>query len=98
MFVDSHCHLDGPRFAEDRDAALQNAHSAGVEHLLLIGNGDGPETADRALQLARQYDWMHATIGVHPHEARLATTDNLRRLAEHARDPKIVAWGEIGLD
>jgi TatD DNase family protein len=98
MFVDSHCHLDGPRFLEDRDAVIQNARNAGVQHLLLIGNGDGPDTADQALQLARQYDWMHATIGVHPHEAKLATPDNLKTLAEHARDPKIVAWGEIGLD
>ena len=98
MFVDSHCHLDGPRFAQDRDAVLQNARSANVEHLLLIGNGDGPDTADCALQLARQHDWMHATIGIHPHEAKLATAENLQKLAEHARDPKIVAWGEIGLD
>lgn len=98
MFVDSHCHLDGPRFAEDREAVLQRAREAGVEHLLLIGNGDGPDTADQALQLARQHDWMHATIGVHPHEAKLATHDNLQKLAAHARDSKIVAWGEIGLD
>jgi TatD DNase family protein len=98
MFVDSHCHLDGPRFSEDREAVLQNARSAGVEHLLLIGNGDGPDTANLALQFAKQHDWMHATIGVHPHEAKLATRDNLEKLAEHAKDPKIVAWGEIGLD
>lgn len=98
MFVDSHCHLDGPRFSDDREAVLASARSAGVEHLLLIGNGDGPDTADHALQLARRHDWMHATIGVHPHEARLATTGNLQRLAEIAKDPKIVAWGEIGLD
>ncbi|ABF41030.1 TatD-related deoxyribonuclease [Candidatus Koribacter versatilis Ellin345] len=98
MFVDSHCHLDGPRFAEDREAVILNACNAGVEHLLLIGNGDGPDTADQALQLAKQYDWMHATIGVHPHEAKLATAENLQKLAEQARDPKVVAWGEIGLD
>lgn len=98
MFVDSHCHLDGPRFSEDREGVIQSARNAGVEHLLLIGNGDGPDTADQALQLARQHDWMHATIGVHPHEAKLATEENLARLADHARDPKIVAWGEIGLD
>ncbi len=98
MFVDSHCHLDGPRFADDREAVLQNARRAGVEHLLLIGNGNGPDTADHALQFAKQHDWMHATIGVHPHEAKLATAENLQKLAELARDPNIVAWGEIGLD
>ncbi len=98
MFVDSHCHLDGPQFASDRDAAIQRARAAGVEHLLLIGNGDGPETADHALRIAEQHDWMHATIGVHPHEAKLAAPANLGRLADLARSPKIVAWGEVGLD
>jgi TatD DNase family protein len=98
MFIDSHCHLDGTKFDADRDVVLQRAREAGVEHLLLIGNGDGPETADCALRLAQQHDWMHATVGVHPHEARLATPANLQQLAEWARDPRIVAWGEIGLD
>ncbi len=98
MFVDSHCHLDGPKFDGDRDAVLARARAAGVEHLLLIGNGDGPETADCALRLAREHDWMHATVGVHPHEARLATEANLQQLAAWAEDSKIVAWGEIGLD
>lgn len=98
MFVDSHCHLDGPQFESDRSLVLQRARAAHVEHLLLIGNGAGPETADCALRLAQSHDWMHATIGVHPHEARLATEDNLKQLAEWAREPKIVAWGEIGLD
>lgn len=98
MFIDSHCHLDGPKFDADRDAVLQRTREAGVEHLLLIGNGDGPDTADCALKLARQHEGMHATLGVHPHEARLATTANLQHLADLAKDPKIVAWGEIGLD
>lgn len=98
MFIDSHCHLDGPKFDADRDAVLQHARDAGVEHLLLIGNGDGPDSADCALRLAQQHDWMHATVGVHPHEARLATDANLRQLIEWAKNPKIVAWGEIGLD
>ncbi len=98
MFVDSHCHLDGAKFDTDRDAVLARAREAGVEHLLLIGNGDGPETADGALRLAQQHAWMHATVGIHPHEARLATEANLRQIADWASDPKIVAWGEIGLD
>ena len=98
MYIDSHCHLDGPKFEADRDAVLQRAREAEIEHLLLIGNGDGPDTADCALRLAEQHDWMHATVGIHPHEARLATAANLNQLAEWAKNPKIVAWGEIGLD
>lgn len=98
MFIDSHCHLDGPKFDADRNEILQRARDAGVEHLLLIGNGDGPDTADCALKLAQEHDWMHATLGIHPHEARLANEANLQQLAQWATDPKIVAWGEIGLD
>jgi TatD DNase family protein len=98
MFIDSHCHLDGQKFDADRELVIQRAKEAGIEHLLLIGNGEGPETANCALKMAEQYDWMHATIGVHPHEARLATDENLRQLSEWSKHPKIVAWGEIGLD
>lgn len=98
MFVDSHCHLDGSKFDADRGAVIVRAREAGVEHLLLIGNGDVPEKANVALEIARPHAWMHATVGVHPHEARLADEENLQQLARWAQNPKIVAWGEIGLD
>ena len=98
MFVDSHAHLDGKQFASDRETVIARAREAGVGVIVAIGNGDGPAHADCGIQLAEQYDFIYATLGVHPHEARLATDADFARMAELAKHPKVIAWGEIGLD
>jgi TatD DNase family protein len=98
MFVDSHCHLDDERFADDLDAVLDRAAAAGVTRILTIGTGDGPPEIDRAVSLADRYTQVYASIGVHPHDAAKVTPqtyDDLRALAGHA---KVIAFGEIGLD
>lgn len=104
MFIDSHCHLDGPKFTNDRLDTLQRARAAGVAALLTIGNGDGPDDVNCALHLKTQYDAqnqlprIYASIGVHPHEAKLVKPDHYSRMRQLAQDPGVVAWGEIGLD
>lgn len=98
MFVDSHAHLEGKQFQADREQVVQRAKDAGIEHILAIGNGDGPGTFDCGIRLAEQHDFMHATVGVHPHEARLPTAADFQELEQLARHPKVIAWGEIGLD
>ncbi len=98
MFIDSHAHLDGPRFDSDRDQVISRAREAGISNILTVGTGDGPGTLDCAVKLAEQYDLVYATIGVHPHEAKLATDSDFSQLEELARSPKVIAWGEIGLD
>jgi TatD DNase family protein len=98
MFVDSHCHLDGPRFDLDREQVITRARDAGLTHILAVGTGDGPGTLDCAVKLAEQYDFLFATIGIHPHEAKLATDADFAFLERLAREPKVIAWGEIGLD
>jgi TatD DNase family protein len=98
MFVDSHAHLDGERFDSDREEVIARAREAGVTVIVAIGNGDGPAQVDCGIRLAEKYEFIYATIGVHPHEARLADEGayvNMERLARH---PKVLAWGEIGLD
>jgi TatD DNase family protein len=98
MFVDSHAHLDGKQFDSDREQVIARAREAGVQTIVAIGNGDGPEDVDCGIRLAEKYDFIYATLGIHPHEARLANEDayqNMERLAKH---PKVIAWGEIGLD
>ena len=78
MLIDSHAHLDSPRYAEDREALLDRAWAAGVRTILSIGIGEGPDTMHQALDLARQYKDRPATpkifasAGIHPHEAQLA--------------------------
>jgi TatD DNase family protein len=98
MFIDSHAHLDGERFAADRDEVVARARERGVAHIVAIGNGDGPAQVDCGIRLAEKYDFMYATLGIHPHEARLADDAAFDRMAELARHPKVIAWGEIGLD
>jgi TatD DNase family protein len=98
VYVDSHAHLDGKQFDSDREAVIARARAAGVSTLVAIGNGDGPATSDCGIRLAEKYDFMYATIGVHPHEARLATDADFEQMAQWAKHPKIIAWGEIGLD
>jgi TatD DNase family protein len=96
--IDSHAHIDFPQFAEDRDAMLDRARAAGVTTLLAIGTGPGPEKLDSALPFAEQHDWIYATVGIHPHEAKEVTSSHLDELAKLAEHPKVIAWGEIGLD
>jgi TatD DNase family protein len=96
--IDSHAHIDFPQFDDDRDAMLTRAREAGVTTLLAIGSGPGPEKLDCAIPFAEQYDWIYATVGTHPHEAKQLTARHLDRLAELAQHPRVIAWGEIGLD
>jgi TatD DNase family protein len=96
--IDSHAHIDFPQFAEDCDAMLERAHAAGITTLLAIGTGPGPEKLDSAIPFAEQHDWIYATIGIHPHEARGVTRGHLEELSRLAKHPKVIAWGEIGLD
>ena len=96
--IDSHAHIDFPQFDEDRAEMLERARAAGVATLLAIGTGPGPEKLDAALPFAEKHDWIYTTVGIHPHEAKEATNDHLDRLAKLAEHPKVIAWGEIGLD
>jgi TatD DNase family protein len=96
--IDSHAHLEFPQFDEDRDAMLARAREAGIETLLAIGSGTGPDRLNAAIPFAEQHDWIYATIGIHPHEAALATEEHFARLDELAHHPRVIAWGEMGLD
>jgi TatD DNase family protein len=104
MFIDSHAHLEGKRFDSDRDEVLKRAKVAGIAAYLAIGNGDGPDTADCGIRLVEKYggnpDYpeIWASVGIHPHEASLANGGAYARLEQWARHPRVIAWGEIGLD
>ncbi len=97
--IDSHAHLEMDQFEEDRAAMLERARAAGVETLLAIGSGTSPaERLDVAIPFAEQHDWIYATIGIHPHDAAAATDEHFARLDELTRHPRVLAWGEMGLD
>lgn len=102
--IDSHAHLDSPRYDEDRDALLQRAWAAGVREILSIGIGEGPDTMHRALEISREYSdrpdipKIWASAGIHPHEARLADEPAYAKLDDLLTQPEVLACGEIGLD
>ncbi len=96
MLIDTHTHLDDPRYDGDRDAMITRAREAGVTTLITIGCD--LTTSRAAIGLAERYPFVYASVGVHPHEVKRiddAWYDELRKLAKHE---KVAAYGEIGLD
>jgi TatD DNase family protein len=104
VFIDSHAHLEGKRYDIDRDKVLARAKQDGIEAYLAIGNGEGPDTADCGIRLSEKYDGkpeyprIWASVGIHPHEASLANEAADSQMLQWASNPKVIAWGEIGLD
>lgn len=94
--VDSHCHLQADRFDEDVDAVIAAAREAGVERILVPGWDAWSSAA--ALALVERVTWLDAAVGVHPHNAAAATDEEWSVIAASARDPRVVAIGETGLD
>jgi TatD DNase family protein len=99
ILVDSHCHIDGEAFDEDRDAVVQRAKDAGVAAMLVVGTGD-PHSDDfrKAVAVAEKYENVFASVGVHPHDAKLYDDEAEKHLVELTKSDKVIAWGEIGLD
>lgn len=96
--IDSHCHLDSAEFNDDRQAVIERALAAGIEHMVAIGTGNGPPDLEAGVRIADQYPAFYATAGIHPHDAAKASPGDLQRLAELLKHPKVLALGEIGLD
>ncbi len=97
MLFDTHCHLDDEYFPEGPADVLARARAAGVSRFACIGVG-GLEAAERAVELARRYGEVVATVGVHPHDAAKADSALRGALEALAAEPRVVAIGEIGLD
>lgn len=99
MFVDSHCHVDDERYDEDRAETLARAREAGVTAMLEIcgGNLTGG-LLPRAMQLLDDNADIYGAVGVHPHDAKIYDDALEAELRDLARHPKMLAWGEIGLD
>ena len=96
MLIDSHAHLDMKAFDEDRKDVLDRALAGGVGYIISIGIDTASSL--RALELAKQYDFIYSSVGFHPHAAKDIEPEKLLELKELASEPKVVAWGEIGLD
>jgi TatD DNase family protein len=98
FLVDSHAHLDDSDFDPDRAAVIERARATGLRYILVAGGGTGPERLESPLAVAQNHDWIYASIGVHPHEARHFTDSHAEKILALAQHPKVVAVGEIGVD
>jgi TatD DNase family protein len=96
MLIDTHAHLDFPDFTNDLEDVLGRAAEADVRRVITIGTSI--ESSRRAIELAEKYPSVYATIGVHPSHAEEAEDDVITPLRELAKNPRVVAIGETGLD
>ena len=94
--IDSHAHLDGEKFADDRAAVVERAMANGVVKIITMG--DSLESSARSVALTEEFDPVYAAVGIHPEEAQPMTTATDDQLAAWAAQEKVVAIGEIGLD
>src|SRR6202012_3968800 len=96
MLIDSHCHLDFPDFADNRDGIVGRAEAAGIGRIVTISTR--VRRIEALLAIAAKYDPVYCSVGTHPHHADEEdgiTADDLISLTQH---PKVVALGEAGLD
>lgn len=99
MLFDTHCHLDDPRLHEELDDVLARAREAGVKRIVTIGCAQDIESLGSAVSIANAHpDWISATVGVHPHDAKYLDDAFCDAMREVGRDPSVVAIGETGLD
>jgi TatD DNase family protein len=104
VLIDSHAHLDSPRYADDRELMLHRAGEAGVGAVLAIGIGEEPTEMHQALEICRQFNGqpgipkLYASAGVYPHNTPEIDDSVLAKLDSLLAEPEVIACGEIGLD
>ena len=97
VLQDTHAHLDFPAFDKDREEVIERARKAGIEKIVCVGCDSA--SSDRCIELAHKYDFIDASIGVHPSDADKWNTDLANKFIVQAKgDKKVVSIGEIGLD
>ncbi|PYK44876.1 MAG: TatD family deoxyribonuclease, partial [Verrucomicrobia bacterium] len=96
MLIETHAHLDYPDFANDFEDVLRRATEAGVTRILTIGTSIA--SSQRAIEIAEKYSSVFAVIGVHPTYVEEAGDDVMTPLRELAKNRRVVAIGETGLD
>ncbi|MFH1413744.1 MAG: TatD family hydrolase [Candidatus Omnitrophota bacterium] len=96
MLIDTHCHLDFPEFDRDRAKVIQRSRHEGIDYIVNIGSS--LRGSRQSIELAGRYDFIYATVGLHPHEADRTNQEIQNTLSDLAKQNKVVAIGEIGLD
>lgn len=94
--VDTHCHLDMAKYHDDLDEVIERAASRGVDRIVTVGID--LQSSREAVNLAERYPGVYATVGIHPHNVGNVTETDYDLLAALTKEPKVVAYGEIGID
>jgi TatD DNase family protein len=94
--IDTHCHLDMISSADDISSTVSRAAASGVAPIITVGID--LESSKKATHIAAQYNSVYATVGVHPHNVQELNDSVYAELEKLCRAPKVVAYGEIGLD
>jgi TatD DNase family protein len=94
--VDVHCHLNFHAFKRDYDEVIKRAKDTGVEKIINVGTSI--ESSQKAVELSHKYDNLYAIVGIHPHHADKLKRGWEEKLEKLARNKKVVAIGEIGID
>lgn len=96
MYFDSHAHYNDEAFDEDRDEVLDSLKEKGVD--VIINAGADMDSSRASIELAKKYDFIYASVGVHPHDVKDMTEGDIEKLKEWTQEEKVIAIGEIGLD
>jgi len=96
MLIDSHAHIQDKAFAGEVEEVLERAAQAGVEYIVCVGYD--LKSSQEALELARKFPQVYAVVGIHPHDAKELTSEASTKIYEMAKDQRVVAIGETGLD
>ena len=96
MYFDTHAHYDDEQFDLDRDELLTAVHADGVE--LIVDPASNLASSRKVLEIAAAHDFVYCAVGVHPHDAKEMDADSIGLIEDMAKNEKVVAIGEIGLD
>lgn len=96
MLFDTHAHLNADDYKDDLEEVIKRAKDAGVSNIVVVGFDR--KTIEKTMELVEKYDYIYGCIGWHPVDAIDCTEEDLRWIEYLCAHPKIVAFGEIGLD
>ena len=95
-FIDTHCHIYYDKYQDDINDVINKANDNNIKYMICVGVD--LESSEKSITLSNQYESIFATVGYHPHEAKLTVDNYLDKMAKLLKHPKVVAVGEIGLD
>ena len=96
--IDSHAHIQGKEYAGEVEMVIARAREAGVNKIIAVGGAGDMASNTDAVALANKYENVYATVGMHPHDAKVVGPAEIAQLCDLTARPKVIAVGEAGLD